>query len=75
MYKQQTNNELIDQRDIRTRAHDALLYIIIRPTCEKYKNNVYYYGAQVWNQLPVNERRIDSYENFKNAQKRKVLIR
>ena len=73
MYKQQTNHEILDVRNIRTRAHDASLYITIRPMCAKYKQNVFYYGARLWNLLPVNERKIDTYENFKNVQKRKAL--
>ena len=74
MYKQQTNRDRIDIRNIRTRAHDATLYMITRPFCEKYKNNVFYYGARLWNQLPVFERKIDTYEKFKNVQKRKALL-
>ena len=73
MYKQQTNLDIIDARDIRTRAHDATLYITNRPLCEKYKKNVFYYGARLWNHLPVKERKIDTYVNFKNVQKRKAL--
>ena len=73
MYKQQTNYDIIDARDIRTRAHDAILFITNRPFCEKYKSNVFYYGARLWNELPVYERKIDTYENFKNVQKRKAL--
>ena len=30
------------------------------------------YGARLWNQLPVNERRIDEYNAFKKVQKSKT---
>ena len=74
MFKQKNNQDLIDARDIRTRAHDAILFITIQPNCEKYKHNVYYYGARLWNQLPVEERNIGDYDKFKDAQKKKTLI-
>ena len=72
MYKQQGNHDILDIRDIRTRAHDAVLYTTSRPFCEKYKKNFFYYGPYLWNQLPVREMKIDTYEHFKNVQKQKV---
>ena len=53
MFKQKNNEKLVDDRNIRTRAHDAILYITVLPKCEKSKCNVFYYGACLWNQLPV----------------------
>ena len=73
MYKQQDNLDIVNTRDVRTRAHDALLFITVKPNNEKYKRNVYYKGALTWNNLPVNERNIDNYEKFKNVQKKKLL--
>ena len=72
MFKQKSNKHLVDIRNIRTRAHDAILYNTVMPKCEKYKHNIFYYGARLWNQLPVNERKIDDYNKFKNVQKRKT---
>ena len=43
------------------------------PLCEKYKRNIFYYGARLWNQIPVKERRIDKYKEFKHVQKVKAL--
>ena len=73
MFKQRENPDTVDVREICNRAHDAILFNTILPKCEFFFKNVYYYGAQMWNDLPVKERKIDRYENFKNVQKRKVL--
>ena len=51
----------MDDRNIRTRAHDAISYCTVLPKCEKFKYNIFYYGARLWNQLPVKERRIEVY--------------
>ena len=72
IYKHQSNHTLLDIHDIRTRAHDAVLYTTNRPNCEKFKHNVFFYGARLWNQLPVHERKIDNYESFKNVQKKEM---
>ena len=37
MFKQRENEIIVNRRDIRTRAHDALLFTMIRPNNEKYK--------------------------------------
>ena len=50
---------------------DAILFNTNIPKWEKYKHNIFYYGARLWNQLPVKERRIDDYKTFKNVQKSK----
>ena len=75
MSRQQNNLEILDIRDIRTRADENILYITDRPQCEKYKKNIFYYGACIWNKLPVKERKIQKFEQFKCAQKRKVFPR
>ena len=49
------------------------LYMIYMPYCEKYKHNDFFYGARLCNQLPVLERKIDYYNNFKNVQKSKAI--
>ena len=47
MFKQKNNDVLLDIRDIRTRAHDAILFntVSIQPFCEIFKHNVYNYGV------------------------------
>ena len=73
MFRQKFNQHIVDIRNIRTRAHDAILFNTKLPKCERFKNNIFYYGALLWYQLPVKERRIDEYTAFKNVQKQKAL--
>ena len=73
MFKQKHNEMIVNRREVFTRAHDALLFTVIRPNNEKYKRNVYYKGALKWNELSVENRNIDKYENFKSSQKKWLL--
>ena len=40
MYKQQTNVDIVNKRNVKTRAHGALLFVTNKPNNEKYKQNV-----------------------------------
>ena len=73
MFKQTGNVNIVNTRDVRTRAHDAVLFTTIKPNNGKYKRNVFYKGALVWNALPIIERNIDRYDKFKGVQKKKLL--
>ena len=70
MFKQKDNMNLVNTRVIHTRAHDAILFITERPNSEKYKINVLYKGAVLWNELTVPERNFHSYISFKNHLKK-----
>ena len=70
MFKKKTCIELLDIKQVNTRARAAPLFKTIIPNCEKYKNSVLYKGAIRWNSLPVDIRNIDSYDSFKNLQKK-----
>ena len=74
MFKKKTCIELLDVKQIRTRARDAPLFRTIIPKCEKYKNSVFYKGAIRWNSLPVNIRNIDTYDSFKTLQKKNMML-
>ena len=65
MFKQKFNVEIVNNRQVNTRAHDALLFVTNRPKSEKYKVNVYYKGALLWNEMSLLERSIDSYDDLK----------
>ena len=65
MFKQQNNMEIVNNRLIRTRAHDATLYLTNRPNSEKYKINVYYKGAILWNSMNIQERSFEKYDELK----------
>ena len=66
MFKQKNNVDIINNRQVNTRAHDALLFITSRPNSEKYKLNVYYKGALEWNNMTIFERSMDTYEELKD---------
>ena len=66
MSKQKSNNQLVDNRNIRNSTNI--------PRCEKFKHNIFYCGARLWNQLPVKERMIAGYSEFKNVQKTKAFL-
>ena len=73
MFKKKGNMTIVNNRNVRTRAHDAILFITVKPNNEKCKRSVLYKRALSWNSLPVNERNIEKYENFKTVQKKKLL--
>ena len=66
MNKQQLDINITGQRYLRTRAHDAVMFISKKPNCEKYMNNIFYHGALEWNNLPVIDRNTESYNQFKS---------
>ena len=70
IFKYRNDVKYINNRDVRTRLHDAPVFITKKPNNEKYKQNVFYYGAIKWNNFPVNVRNTESYEKFKFVQKR-----
>ena len=73
MFTQKQNELIVNRRNIYTRAHDALLFMVNRPNNEKYKRNIYYNGALRWNELSVVNRNIEKYDNFKSTQKKWLL--
>ena len=64
---------LVNSIVINTRAHDALLFTTVRPNSEKYKNNVLYKGAILWNARSPTLRNIESYVNLKSLLKDEAL--
>ena len=73
MYKKKQCIELLDIKNVHTRARDAVLFKTIIPRCEKYKHSVFFYkGAITWNSLPDTIRNIDTYDSFKELQKKNM---
>ena len=70
MFKYRNNVKYVNKRNVRTRLHDAPVFITKKTNNEKYKQNVFYYGAIKWNNLPVNVRNIETYETFKFVHER-----
>ena len=73
MFRQKNNMELVVQREIRTRRHDAVIYETCRPNLEKYKKGAIYRGIVEWNNLDVNTRNIETFCEFKSVQKKWML--
>ena len=70
MFKQRDNINIVNIRNVNTRAHDALLFTTTKQNNEKYKQNVFYRGAITWNSLTVAERNIKDLKKFKETQKK-----
>ena len=73
MYVRKGRKELLNNREIRTRAHDAPLFNTTIPRCEAFKRSIGYFGAVEWNSLSPQLRNTDSYLNYKNLNKRDML--
>ena len=73
MYHRNARTNLINNREIRTRAHDAPLFIVNIPRCEAFKRSVGYHGAVKWNELTPYTRKIDVFLAFKFLQKKAML--
>ena len=73
MYKNKSNINILNRRNVRTRLHDAPVFISHKPNSEKYKANVFYNGAISWNKLPIHIRNTETYDMFKNSQKQWAL--
>ena len=64
MFKNKTNDELIDSRPILTRARDGPIFKVTKPNLEIYKESCLYRGVI---------RNIDSFNTFKSIQKNWML--
>ena len=72
MFKKQSRVELMDNRDICTRQHDAPLFLVKHPSKESFKRSVQFSGPTIWNNLPPETRLIREYSCFKSLQKRQM---
>ena len=73
MYLRKSNVHLLNNREIRTRAHDAPLFEVPVPRCEAFMRSLSYWGTTSWNNLSPDLRKINSYPEFKRTQKLKML--
>ena len=74
MYSKQTDYNLVDNRDIRTRNRNATTFKVAVPKKEKFKTNTLFRGALDWNALDIYTRNIDSKFSFKKKQKEWALL-
>ena len=73
MYIRKGNVRLLNNREIRTRAHDAPLFEVSIPRCKSFKCSIGYFGAVSWNNLSPDVRNTPNYLAFKHVQKLKML--
>ena len=64
------NAALLDKRDIRTRAHDAISLYVPLPKSELFKKSNEYNKPVIWNSLPPNIRSINDPNQYKTEIKR-----
>ena len=72
MFARTNNVTLIDNRNIRTRAHDAPLFRLDIPKNEAYKRSIRYAGALQWNNLDIDTCKIPNFKMFKARQKQEM---
>ena len=73
MYIRKSRPELLNLREIRTRAHEAPLFNVPIPRCEAFKRSVVYSGSVAWNNLDVELRNMDLFLPFKFHRKKEML--
>ena len=73
MYIRKRRPDLLNNREIRTRAHDAPLFNVKIPHCEAFKRSIGYFGSTVWNDLTPQTRNTESLLAFKNLTKKLIM--
>ena len=73
MYSRLSKFELVDKRDIRTRAHAAPLFKVKTPNLTTFMRSVGYAGATQWNSLPQGARNLGHLASFKARQKKELI--
>ena len=74
MFKQKHNADKVNNKNIFTRAYEAILYTTFKPNSEKYKINVFYKGAILWNSLSVHIRKTQTYTSLKDILNEKLIL-
>ena len=74
MYCRNSNVQLLNRREIRTRAHDGPLLDITIHLLEAYKRSIGYFEEVRWNELPHNIHKTNTYLEFKQLQKKEMLL-
>ena len=73
MYSRMSRPELLNTREIRTRAHDAPLFNVTIPRCEGFKQSIGYFGSTEWNELQPSTHNIDPFLAFKYHNKKEMF--
>ena len=73
MFKRKNVKALLNNREIRTRAHDAPMFNVPIPRCEAFKRSVCFQGSTEWNNLPTDTRNSDNFLTFKYKMKSRMF--
>ena len=74
MYKRKTNNILLQERPRPLRRFEAEVFIEHYSNNKTFEHTVKFQGAKIWNNLPIEERNLRSYDGFKQKQKEKLKL-
>ena len=74
MYKQAFILNRLDLRKVYTHRRDAVIFTVRRTTREEYKKHIFYFGAIIRNNLPVNVHKIKTCDRFESFQKKHTLL-
>ena len=74
MYKRKSNQALLQERPRQLRRYEADIFIEYHSNNNTFENSVLYQGAQIWNNLTVEERHVRIYDSFKDKQKGKLKL-
>ena len=69
MHKQSHKKDLLKKAKLRTRLHNAPVFMTYKPNNEKARQNVLYRGANAWNSLSSADRNCN-FNEFKTRVKR-----
>ena len=74
MYKRKSNNILLQERPRPLRRFEAEVFIEHYSNHKTFEHTVKFQGAKIWNNLPIEERNLRSYDGFKQKQKEKLKL-
>ena len=69
MFKNKKKCIIKEENTITTRGNSGPSFEVKKPNCESYKRNIYYSGAQEWNNLDADVRKLEHFYQFKRIQK------
>ena len=74
MYKRKSNTMLLQERPRQLRRYDAEVFIEHYSNNKTFEHTVKFQGAKIWNNLPIKERNLRSYDGFEKKQKDKLKL-
>ena len=64
MFSMKNSCNFRDERQLSTRLHDDILFIVPFPNSERFKNSIVYKGPVIWNSLPSYLKSIENQASF-----------